>query len=165
MSVLAVECRTCVGSEDVMTINRSLGSVVVAGVLGAGLAGPASADPPAPQTFDGTYTYSGPAVANGPNITTQWVPTPCGAGCANVAVAPAAGQAGFSAQAQRGYRGWSMTHQGGSNALVGNDGHRGVGNITYRWAGTQGTISGQASSWVRDVPPCSDTSKFPYFGF
>jgi hypothetical protein len=71
-----------------MTINRRLGSVVVAGVLGVGLAGPAVADPPVPQSFEGTYTYSGPAIANGPNITTQWVATPCGVGCANVAVAP-----------------------------------------------------------------------------
>ena len=56
-----------------MTINRKLGSVVVAGGLAVGLAGPALADPPAPQMFDGTYTHSGPAIANGPNITTQWI--------------------------------------------------------------------------------------------
>ena len=97
--------RACGGSEDVVTINRKLGSVVVAGGLAVGLAGPALADPPAPQMFDGTYTYSGPAIANGPNITTQWIATSCGVGCANVAVAPAAGQAGFSAQAQLGYGG------------------------------------------------------------
>lgn len=148
-----------------MTINRKLGSVVVAGGLAVGLAGPALADPPAPQMFDGTYTYSGPAIANGPNITTQWIATSCGVGCANVAVAPAAGQAGFSAQAQLGYGGWSLTHQNVADAVVCNDGHRGVGNITYRWGGTLGTISGRAESWVRDVPTCSDPSKFPSFPF
>jgi hypothetical protein len=115
--------------------------------------------------FVGAYTYSGPAIANGPNITSQWIATSCGAGCANIAVAPAAGQTGFSAQAQLGYVGWSLTHQNVPNAVVCNDGHRGGGNINYRWSGTVGTIPGHAESWVRDVPTCSDTSKFPSFPF
>jgi hypothetical protein len=121
--------------------------------------------PPAPQSFDGTYTYGGPAIANGPNITTQWIAASCGVGCANVKVAPAPGLTGFSGQAQLGYGGWSLTHQNVLDAVVCNDSHRGVGNITYRWGGTVGAISGHAESWVRDVPTCSDPSKFPSFPF
>ena len=61
--------------------------------------------------------------------------------------------------------GWALTHQNVPDAVVCNDGHRGVGNITYRWGRTEGTISGTANSWVRDVPTCSDTTKTPTFSF
>jgi hypothetical protein len=149
-----------------MTINRELSAAVIVAWVAVGLATPALADPAAPgPVFEGNYTYSGPAVANGPSITAQWIATSCGVGCADIEVPPVAGQAGFSAQAQLGYGGWSLTHQNVPDAVVCNDGHLGVGNITYRWDGTEGTRSGRANAWVRDVPTCSDVSKFPSFSF
>jgi hypothetical protein len=149
----------------VMKFHRELSSALTFACVGVGLASPALADPPAPGIWQGTYTYAGPAVASGPGITRTWIATSCGTGCAQIQVSPVAGQGGFSAEAQLGYGGWALTHQNVPDAVVCNDGHRGVGNITYRWGGTEGTISGTANSWVRDVPTCSDTTKTPSFSF
>lgn len=148
-----------------MTINRLLVSAVIFGWVAGGLANPASADPGGPSILQGNYTYSGPAISGGPEITRSWIATSCGTGCAHVQVPPAAGQGGFSADAQLGYGGWSLIHQNVPDAVVCNDGHRGVGNITYRWAGTEGTLSGSAYSWVHDVPTCSKMSMTPGFSF
>jgi hypothetical protein len=148
-----------------MTISRELSSAVIFACVAVGLANPASADPTGPGMFQGTYTYSGPAISGGPGITRTWIATSCGTGCAHVQVSPAAGQGGFSAEAQLGYGGWALTHQNVPDAVVCNDGHRGVGNITYRWGGAEGTLSGSANSWVRDVPTCSNTSMTPGFSF
>jgi hypothetical protein len=90
-----------------MTITRGIAAAAMLAGLAVGTASTAWAD----TTMSGHYIVTNTSPQTGQSQTNDWYATPCGDGCANVAVTPG-GPAGWQARLVNGQ--WTMDVNGGN---------------------------------------------------
>ena len=145
-----------------MTITRELpAAIILAAGVAIGSAGTASADgplQPSPGELSGTYTY-----ASDTGRVNTWVITPCGPGCADVAVTPVTDPrvVPYGGRALLNNGRWDMTVQyvHAVRCNPPNDNVTAPGTVVFSFEAA--TLNGTAVN-TQSVPACGDPAGATY---